>query len=56
VAAAVAAMPRGTAVWFDGADHDIHAQRPVELTTTLLDMAAELQTGAPADGMSSANE
>ena len=56
VAAAVAAMPRGTAVWFDDADHDIHAQRPVELTTTLLDLAAELQTGAPADGMSSANE
>jgi pimeloyl-ACP methyl ester carboxylesterase len=56
VAAAVAGMPRGTAVWFDGADHDIHAQRPVELTSTLLDLAAELHIGAPADGMSSANE
>jgi pimeloyl-ACP methyl ester carboxylesterase len=40
VAAAVAAMPRGTALWFDGADHDIHAQRPAELAATLLDLAA----------------
>jgi pimeloyl-ACP methyl ester carboxylesterase len=40
VAAAVAALPRGQAVWFDGADHDIHAQRPAELSAVLLDLAA----------------
>jgi pimeloyl-ACP methyl ester carboxylesterase len=44
VAAAVAALPRGTATWFDGADHDIHAQRPVELAEALLDLAAGLPT------------
>ena len=46
VAAAVAAMPQGMAIWFDGADHDIHAQRPAELAATLLDLAADPSAGA----------
>jgi pimeloyl-ACP methyl ester carboxylesterase len=40
VEAAVAALEDGRAVWFEGADHDIHAQRPVELARLLLDVAA----------------
>ncbi len=55
VAAAVAAMPRGTALWFDGADHDIHAQRPTELAATLLDLAADLHPGASAGASSGAD-
>jgi pimeloyl-ACP methyl ester carboxylesterase len=45
VAAAVAAMPRGVARWFDGADHDLHAQRPAELAAALMDLAADLNAG-----------
>ncbi len=55
VAAAIAAMPRGTAVWFDDADHDIHAQRPIELAATLLDLAADLHPAASASAPSAAD-
>jgi pimeloyl-ACP methyl ester carboxylesterase len=40
VDAALAALPQGRVVWFEGADHDIHAQRPVELARLLLDLDA----------------
>lgn len=36
VEAAVAALPDGDAAWFEGADHDVHAQRPVEVAEMLL--------------------
>ncbi len=36
VEAAVSSLPRAEATWFDGADHDIHAQRPVELAEAML--------------------
>ncbi len=48
VTAAVAEMRHGAARWFDGADHDIHAQRPVELASSLLDLAASLPPAASA--------
>jgi pimeloyl-ACP methyl ester carboxylesterase len=35
VAAAEAALPRSRTIWFD-AEHDVHAQYPVELTTAML--------------------
>lgn len=35
VEAAVAAMPRARAVWFSPADHDVHAQFPVEVADLL---------------------
>ena len=38
VEAALEALPRGRVAWFDGADHDIHAQRPVELARLLLEL------------------
>jgi pimeloyl-ACP methyl ester carboxylesterase len=38
VEAALAAFPDGRVAWFDGADHDIHAQRPVELARLLLEI------------------
>lgn len=41
VDAAVAALPRGRAVWFSPADHDVHAQHPVEVASTLLDQVQE---------------
>jgi pimeloyl-ACP methyl ester carboxylesterase len=34
--AAVAALPRGRAVWFSPADHDVHAQRPAEVAEVLV--------------------
>jgi pimeloyl-ACP methyl ester carboxylesterase len=37
---ALAALPDGRVVWFDGADHDIHAQRPVEIASVLLGLVA----------------
>jgi pimeloyl-ACP methyl ester carboxylesterase len=36
VEAALAALPDGRVAWFDGADHDIHAQRPAEVARLLL--------------------
>ena len=36
VEAALNEIPDARVVWFDGADHDIHAQRPVELAALLL--------------------
>jgi pimeloyl-ACP methyl ester carboxylesterase len=36
VEAAVALLPHGSAHWFDGADHDIHAQYPEQLASLLL--------------------
>jgi pimeloyl-ACP methyl ester carboxylesterase len=35
---ALAAIPEARVVWFDGADHDLHAQRPLELAALLLDL------------------
>lgn len=34
--AAVRGLSRAQVAWFDGADHDIHAQRPAELAATML--------------------
>lgn len=34
--AAVAALPRGRAVWFSPADHDVHAQHPAEVARVLV--------------------
>ncbi len=42
VAAAVSATPAGDAVWFPGAHHDVHAQRPEEVTSVLVDLAARI--------------
>jgi pimeloyl-ACP methyl ester carboxylesterase len=36
VRAALERLPRADVAWFDGADHDIHAQRPVELADRML--------------------
>lgn len=36
VDAALDALPDGRAVWFDGAHHDVHAQRPAEVAELLL--------------------
>ena len=38
VEAAVAALPNGRVRWFEGAHHDVHAQRPVEVADALLEM------------------
>jgi pimeloyl-ACP methyl ester carboxylesterase len=37
---AVERLPHAEVAWFDGADHDIHAQRPVELAACMLDFLA----------------
>jgi pimeloyl-ACP methyl ester carboxylesterase len=42
VRAALERLPRAEVAWFDGADHDIHAQRPVELADRMLAFAARL--------------
>ena len=42
VDAAVAATPVSDAVWFPGAHHDVHAQRPDEVTSVLVDLAARV--------------
>jgi pimeloyl-ACP methyl ester carboxylesterase len=39
VDAALALLPNGSVRWFSPADHDIHAQHPVELAEVLLDLA-----------------
>lgn len=44
VEAALARLPDGRVRWFSPADHDIHAQHPVELAEVLLDLSRE---GAP---------
>jgi pimeloyl-ACP methyl ester carboxylesterase len=36
VRVAVERLPQAETAWFDGADHDIHAQRPVELAARML--------------------
>ena len=36
VAEALREIPDARVAWFDGADHDIHAQRPAELAALLL--------------------
>jgi pimeloyl-ACP methyl ester carboxylesterase len=41
VDAALASLPDGRVRWFSPADHDIHAQHPVELAEVLLDLARE---------------
>ncbi|GAC1586887.1 MAG: alpha/beta hydrolase [Acidimicrobiales bacterium] len=38
---AVAAIPKARAVWFDPAEHDVHAQHPAEVTQVLLDHVHE---------------
>ena len=38
VDAALDALPDGRAVWFDGAHHDVHAQRPAEVAEHLIGM------------------
>ena len=38
VDAALDALPDGLAVWFEGAHHDVHAQRPVEVAEHLIDV------------------
>jgi pimeloyl-ACP methyl ester carboxylesterase len=38
VEAAVAALPDGRAVWFEGAHHDVHAQKPVEVAEQIASM------------------
>jgi pimeloyl-ACP methyl ester carboxylesterase len=40
---AVGGLPRAQAIWFEGADHDVHAQRPVELAEAMLDFAERQQ-------------
>jgi pimeloyl-ACP methyl ester carboxylesterase len=42
VEAALEALAQGRVAWFDGADHDIHAQRPVELARLLLEIETEV--------------
>ncbi|MEN3273872.1 MAG: esterase [Actinomycetota bacterium] len=37
---AVAALPHGRAHWFDGAHHDVHAQKPVEVAALLAAMVS----------------
>jgi pimeloyl-ACP methyl ester carboxylesterase len=44
--AAVRGLSSAQVAWFDGADHDIHAQRPAELAATMLAFAAS-STGSP---------
>ncbi len=39
---AVERLPHAEVAWFDGADHDIHAQRPVELAARMLAFLAGL--------------
>jgi pimeloyl-ACP methyl ester carboxylesterase len=41
VDAALALLPQGRVRWFSPADHDIHAQHPVELAEVLLDLVRE---------------
>jgi pimeloyl-ACP methyl ester carboxylesterase len=38
VEAAVEALPDGRAVWFEGAHHDVHAQRPVDVADALVSL------------------
>ncbi|GAC1528669.1 MAG: hypothetical protein NVS3B12_00970 [Acidimicrobiales bacterium] len=38
---ALAAIPKARAVWFDPAEHDVHAQHPDEVTQVLLDQIDE---------------
>lgn len=40
-ATAVGALAHGRAVWFEGADHDVHAQHPAEVTQVLLDQVSD---------------
>ncbi len=40
VDAALAVAPTADAVWFPGAHHDVHAQRPDEVTSSLLEMVS----------------
>jgi len=39
---AVAALPDGEVVWFDDADHDIHAQHPERVAELLLTLAGRM--------------
>jgi pimeloyl-ACP methyl ester carboxylesterase len=36
VEAAVERLPNGKAIWFEGAEHDVHAQRPAEVAEALV--------------------
>ncbi len=38
VEAAIEALPDGRGVWFEGAHHDVHAQKPVEVADALLEL------------------
>lgn len=40
VDAAVSVLPNGSAVWFEGAHHDVHAQRPVDVADAIVGMLA----------------
>jgi pimeloyl-ACP methyl ester carboxylesterase len=44
VEAAIAASVDADAVWFPGAHHDVHAQRPDDVTAALLALAARART------------
>lgn len=41
IAEALAVLPRGKAVWFSPADHDVHAQHPGEVAAVLLDQVRD---------------
>jgi pimeloyl-ACP methyl ester carboxylesterase len=43
VDAAVAVLPDANAVWFDGADHDLHAQKPDEVSEHLVTLLEQAQ-------------
>jgi hypothetical protein len=38
VDAAVDVLRDGDAIWFEGADHDVHAQRPADVAAVLIDL------------------
>ena len=46
VDAAVAALPDARAVWFPGADHDLHAQKPDDVADHLVGLAADPNVGS----------
>ena len=44
VGAALAALPHGSARWYPGADHDLHAQHPDRLARDLLALESALDS------------
>jgi pimeloyl-ACP methyl ester carboxylesterase len=47
---ALAALPRGDARWYAGADHDLHAQHPAQLAADLLALASEVAEEPTGEG------